>query len=79
MASIMIRDLGATKTLDRQASLQVKGGRYGGYLKPFQSPIVLDQKITPQIQVAIINNTAIGLGDLQSFDLSGIIGQDQGA
>ena len=79
MASITIRDLSTTETLERQASLRVKGGWYGGYLKPSQSPIVLNQKITPQIQVAVINNTAVGLGGgPKPFDLSGIIGQAQG-
>ena len=77
MASIMIRDLSATKPLDRQASLSVKGGWYGGSLKPFHSPIVLNQTISPQIQVAVINNTAVGFGGPKPFDLSAIIGQGQ--
>ncbi|MCO6441546.1 MAG: hypothetical protein J5I81_10750 [Nitrococcus mobilis] len=81
MASIMIRDLSATKALDRQASRRVKGGVKGGweygYFKPSQSPIVLNQTITPQIQVAVINNTVVGLGDLKPFGANGVIGQGQ--
>lgn len=77
MASIMIRDLSVAKPLDRQASLRVKGGWYGGYRKPLHSPIVLNQTISPQIQVAVINNTAVGFGGANPFDLSGVIGQGQ--
>ncbi len=83
MASIMIRDLSVAKALDRQASRRVKGGMKGGwecgYFKPSKSPIVLNQTITPQIQVAVINNTVVGLGDLNSFGVSGAIGQGQSA
>ncbi|EAR22819.1 hypothetical protein [Nitrococcus mobilis] len=83
MANIMIRDLSVAKALDRQASRRVKGGVNGGwgggYLKPFPSPIVLNQTITPQIQVAVINNTVVGFGDLKPFGVSGIIGQGQRA
>lgn len=80
MANIMIRDLNAAETLDRQASLRVKGGWYGGFLKPYSpSPIVLNQKITPQIQVAVVNNTAVGIGGPNTFDLSGFIAQAQSA
>ncbi len=80
MASIMIRDLSMTETLDRQASLRVKGGWYGGYLMPrMHSPLNLNTKFTNQIQVAKVNNTAVGIGGPNTFNLNGTIVQSQSA
>ena len=78
MASIMISDLCATETLERQASLRVKGGWYGGYLMP-RYPSTLNQKFTHQHQTATINNTAVGIGGPNTFNLNGVIVQSQSA
>lgn len=83
MASIMIRDLSATETLDRQASLRVKGGWYGGYLMPSvkypKHPMSLNAKFTRQVQTAQINNTAVGIKGPGTFNLNGTIVQSQTA
>ncbi|EAR21721.1 hypothetical protein [Nitrococcus mobilis] len=80
MASIMIRDLSMTETLDRQASLHVKGGWYGGYLMPhLRYPSSISKKFTNQIQVAKVNNTAVGIGGPNTFNLNGVIVQSQSA
>ena len=80
MASIMIRDLSATETLDRQASLRVKGGWYGGYLMPsMKYPMSLNKKFTRQVQSAQINNTAVGIKGPGMFNLNGTIVQSQTA
>ena len=80
MASIMIRDLSMTETLDRQASLRVKGGWYGGYLKPsIKYPSSVSKKITSQYQSAQVNNTAVGLGGPNFFHMNGTIVQSQSA
>ncbi|HET8701736.1 MAG TPA: hypothetical protein VFL97_08740 [Nitrococcus sp.] len=80
MASIMIRDLSVTETLDRQASLRVKGGWTGGYLMPScKYPSSISKKYTSQYQSAQVNNTAVGLGGPNFFDMNGVIVQSQGA
>ncbi|EAR20517.1 hypothetical protein [Nitrococcus mobilis] len=80
MANIMIRDLNATETLDRQASLRVKGGWYGGHLMPhMHHSLSLDKKFTKQIQVAQVNNTAVGIKGPGVFNLNGTIVQSQSA
>lgn len=88
MASIMIRDLSMTETLDRQASLRVKGGWSGGYLMPSTQypmsgskkyPGSLSTKFTNQYQSAQVNNTAVGIGGPNFFKLDGTIVQSQSA
>ncbi|MCO6441263.1 MAG: hypothetical protein J5I81_09285 [Nitrococcus mobilis] len=80
MANIMIRDLNATETLDRQASLRVKGGWYGGHLMPrMHHPLSLDKKFTSQFQAAQVNNTAVGIKGPGVFNLTGTIVQNQSA
>ena len=80
MASIMIGDLCATETLERQASLRVKGGWYGGYLKRYPLyPSHVSKKVTDQFQSAQINNTAVGIGGANTFNLNGVIVQSQSA
>lgn len=80
MANLMISDLSATETLDRQASLRVKGGWYGGYLKRYPLyPSHMTKKVTEQFQSAHINNTAVGLGGHNTFNLNGAIVQTQSA
>ncbi len=80
MASIMIRDLSMTETLDRQASLRVKGGWYGGYLMPrLNYPSNISKKFTNQYQSAQVNNTAVGIGGPNTFNLNGTIVQSQSA
>ena len=88
MASIMIRDLTASETMERQASLHVKGGWSGGYLKHrmkrhplsiYPVPMSIDRKLTGQFQSAQVNNTAVGIKGPGAFQLEGAIAQSQSA